>query len=240
MRFFLFLLISLSTYLSADDILLDAAFRCWSAEASGEVGDLGSESTVDDDSDPGYSLIFRVDFGRTISELSYTKFQISSPFQLGNTFRGFAPIQQAKTKLDLETFDLNFRNLIYEDEYISLRWSYGLSVLDLRNTVHDIFGNRAHMNVSGYIPVLGLEGEWYWSRDLSIRSHARFGDLNIGSDDVRIKDLELGLIYMPYDSFNVELGYKNYSLDVSDTSNGITTILEENLKGPYTQVNWLF
>jgi|SaaInl4_135m_RNA_FD_contig_81_408419_length_4269_multi_4_in_0_out_0_4 hypothetical protein len=240
MRTTLTLFLLFTIFSVADDILLDAAFRCWNAETDGVVGDIGALSSVTDDSDPGYTLVFRVDFGRTISELAYTKFQISSPFQIGNTFRGFTPAQSAKTKLDLETFELNFRNLIYEDEYVSLRWAYGLTVLDLQNTVHDSLANRANMNVSGYIPMLGLEGEWYWKRDLSLRSHVRFGDLNIGSDDVRIKDIELGLVYMPYDAFNVELGYKNYSLDVSDTSAGITTILEQNLKGPYTQINWLF
>lgn len=239
MRLLLVILFTLASQLQASDILMDAAFRYWSAEASGVVGDLGSESTQKDDSDAGYSLVFRLDFGRTISELSYTKFELSSPFEPGKTFREYTPVQQAKSTLDFQTFDLNFRNLIHEDEYISLRWSYGLTVLDLTNKVHDSVVDR-HLNITGYVPTVGVEGEWFWRRDLSIRSHLRFGDLNIGSDDVRIKDLEMGLVYMPYDAFNLELGYKNYSLDVGKTSNGTTTILEQNLKGPYTQVNWLF
>ena len=193
MRLLFIILFFVASHLQANDILMDAAFRYWSAEASGVVGDLGAESTQKDESDAGYSLVFRLDFGRTISELSYTKFELSSPFELGKTFRDYTPVQAAKTKLDMQTIDLKFRNLIHEDEYVSMRWSYGLSVLDLTNTVHDSLVERK-LNIKGYVPTIGIEGEWFWSRDLSVRSHLRFGDLNIGSDDVRIKDLELGLI----------------------------------------------
>ncbi len=222
------------------DILMDSALKYWNVKTKGVVGDSGSESSVTDNSDEVFSLTFRMDFGRTISELVFSKFNISSPFSIGSSFRGFAPVGQARSRLELKTFDFNFRNLILEDEYISLRWMYGLSVLDIKNTVHDINGNHASMNVDGAVPVLGLEGEWFWLKNFSIRSHYRYGDFNVMSDEIRIKDFELGLIYMPYDAFNFELGFRNYSLDVTEKAANRITRVSEDIKGPYSQFNWLF
>ena len=57
MRTTLTLFLLFTIFSVADDILLDAAFRCWNAETDGVVGDIGALSSVTDDSDPGYTLV---------------------------------------------------------------------------------------------------------------------------------------------------------------------------------------
>jgi hypothetical protein len=234
------LLIFVNPHLFSADVLMDSALRYWNVRTNGVAGDWGSESSISDSSDEVFSLTFRMDFGRSIAELVYSKFNISAPFTIGKSFRGFAPAGQARSRFELQTLDFNFRNLIMEDEYISLRWIYGLSLLDIENTVHDVTGNRASMNTDGVVPVLGLEGEWFWLKNFSIRSHYRYGDFNVMSDEIRLKDFEIGMIYMPYDAFNFEVGFRNYSLDVIEKAANRMTRVGLDIKGPYSQFNWLF
>lgn len=244
------ILISIALFLAvlvaphfAGQSLYDAYFRFWNVKSSGTVGDAGALASVNDKSDAVWSFAFRVDTGHTISEIVYSKFNISSPIDSNNTFQGipFTTANQTRSRLKLQDLSINFRNLIFEDEYISMRWDYGMKFLDFQNTQFDTIGNRLISDAEGYLPYVGIEGEWFIRNFLSLRGHVRYSDFNLAGEDMRWKDFELGLVYTPYDVVNFEVGWKNYSLDVEDVGPaGTRTQFSQNMKGLYSQLNWLF
>lgn len=238
----LFVLCITSCPLSAYEPLMDASVRWWNVQSKGSMGDKGLGASINDKSDVGLGLYFRIDFGRTITEMVYSRFNISSPIlnnnQLMNT--PFQTTNQARFRMDLDTYDFHARNLIHENEYVSLRWSYGLTILDLKATQFDVFGSNAVVDSAGAVPMLGMEAEWFIRSDISLRSHYRFGDRNLGSDDMRLKDFEMALIWAPWYSANLELGYRNFSVDFEKTFSNHRSFLKQDYRGLYSQLNWQF
>ena len=226
----------------AYEALFDASLRWWNPQTKGGVGDFNRSASVHDKSDTGLGLSFRIDFGRTITELVYSRFNISSPLLNNNhlVLTPFLTADQARFRVEMDTYDIHARNLIHENEYVSLRWSYGITFLDTDVSQFDVNGTNARIDSSGLVPMLGIEAEWFIRNDLSLRSHYRFGDRNIGSDDMRLKDFEMALIWAPWYAANLELGYRNFSVDLSKQFTAHQSFLKQDYRGLYSQVNWQF
>lgn len=226
----------------AYESLMDASLRWWNVQSRGSAGDQGSGTSIRDKSDVGLGLAFRIDFGRTITEMVYSRFNVSSPIlnnnQLMNT--PFTTGDQARFRMDLDTYDFHARNLIHENEYVSLRWSYGLTFLDLKASQFDVMGTSAVIDSAGAVPMLGMEAEWFIRSDLSFRSHYRFGDRNLSSDDIRLKDFEMAMVWAPWYSANFELGYRNLSVDLEKKFANHRSFVRQDYRGLYSQLNWQF
>ena len=235
-----FFLISFAQPLLAYD--LDASLRWWNPQTRGTVGDIGQGASVHDKSDTGHALAFRIDFGRTITELVYSRFNIGSPILNNNELMSvpFMTSNQSQFIVKMDTYDLHARNLIHKNKNLSLRWSYGITYLEADVSQSDVLGNSARMDSAGAVPMLGIEGEWFISNRLSFRSHYRFGDRNIGSDDMRLKDFEVALIWAPWSSANLEVGYRNLSVDLTKQFDNHQTFLKQDYRGMYSQLNWQF
>ncbi len=226
----------------AYEALFDASLRWWNPQTKGGVGDINRGASVHDKSDTGLGLSFRMDFGRTITELVYSRFNISSPILNNNhlMMTPFLTSNQARFRVKMDTYDIHARNLIHENEYVSLRWSYGITYLDADVSQFDVMGSNARMDTAGVVPMLGMEAEWFITNDISFRSHYRFGDRNIGSDDMRLKDFEMALIWAPWYAANLELGYRNLSVDLIKDFPTHKSYLKQDYRGLYSQLNWQF
>tara|TARA_Y100000589_G_scaffold297922_1_gene306078 strand:+ start:261 stop:998 length:738 start_codon:yes stop_codon:yes gene_type:complete len=236
------LLILFAQPVLAYEALFDASLRWWNPQTKGSVGDSNQAASVYDKSDTGLGLSFRIDFGRTITELVYSRFNISSPILNNNEFISttFTTSNQARFRVEMDTYDLHARNLVHENEYVSLRWSYGITFLEADVSQFDVLGSKARMDSGGAVPMLGIEAEWFIRNDLSFRSHYRFGDRNIGSDDMRLKDFEMALIWAPWYAANLELGYRNLSVDLNKQFTNHQSFLKQDYRGLYSQLNWQF
>ena len=238
--FCLFILFAQS--IPAYEALFDASLRWWNPQTKGGLGDQNLAASVHDKSDTGLGLAFRIDFGRTITELVYSRFNISSPTLNNNhlMMTPFLTTNQSRFRVEMDTYDIHARNLIHENEYVSLRWSYGITVLEADISQFDVLGSQATMDTAGVVPMLGIEAEWFITNDVSFRSHYRFGDRNIGSDDMRLKDFELALIWAPWYAANLELGYRNLSVDLVKDFSTHQSFLKQDFRGLYSQLNWQF
>ena len=234
--------ISIGQSLSAYEALFDASLRWWNPQTKGAVGDYNRGASVHDKSDTGLGLSFRMDFGRTITEMVYSRFNISSSILNNNELMAtpFLTANQSRFRVEMDTYDFHARNLIHENEYVSLRWSYGITYLDADVSQFDVLGSNARMETAGVVPMLGIEAEWFITNDLSFRSHYRFGDRNIGSDDMRLKDFEMALIWAPWYAANLELGYRNLSVDLTKKFPAHQSFLKQDYRGLYSQLNWQF
>tara|TARA_Y100000589_G_scaffold78412_1_gene72108 strand:- start:1928 stop:2659 length:732 start_codon:yes stop_codon:yes gene_type:complete len=221
---------------------IESSMRWWNPQTRGTVGDANQGASVYDKSDTGLGLAFRVDFGRTITELVYSRFNIGSPILNNNQLMStpFRTSNQSEFIIKMDTYDLHARNLIHKNKNISLRWSYGITYLEADISQSDILGSSAKVESSGVVPMLGIEAEWYIRNSLRMRSHYRFGDRNIGSDDMRLKDFEVALIWAPWSATSLELGYRNLSVDLNKQFTGHQSFLKQDYRGLYSQVNLQF
>jgi hypothetical protein len=237
LRFLLILLVFTSHNWSTSNFS-EVFARYWYATVDGKIGDPGSEARVDD-SGSAFSLGTRMDFGHSISELIYTRFSIDSPLLDTGNFLG-AAFPRANTTYEFDGHEISFRfkRFLHDTKDLSVKWIYGLNYLKLKNKlVNSTAGIYGTVEPEGYIPIVGLEGEWYITNKFSFRSQFLYSNFNISSDEIRSKDMEFGLVYSPIQDVDVELGYRNYSLDIFTEGN---IEIQHDIKGPYAQANWFF
>jgi hypothetical protein len=145
-----------------------------------------------------------------------------------------------KYKLSGYRVDFQVRNLLFEDSHQSFRWIYGFSHVahqhELKDTVI-VPGLIGSYKPGAWMPLLGLEGRWYLHSALTLKASMLYSEYNIREDDVRLKDLDAGLYYMPTSSIDIGLGYRKSFYDMKRASD---VGFSYNIGGPYMQLNWLF
>ncbi|MCO4780751.1 MAG: hypothetical protein KC646_00400 [Candidatus Cloacimonetes bacterium] len=236
-----------ATPLGLNNVMVDGYFRYWNVSDRGTIGDTGNTANFNGDSDNAYSIGVKLDFGQSITDLMYTKFDTMSDLLSTQTvaLNGTSYVANQRTNLfKASQLDFHLKHLIFDNEATSFRWIGGLTYIDFKDQtrIKVAMGNGSDMNSTGILPVVGLEAEWFIRSNLSLRSHVKFSDFNLGSDDMRLKDFEIGMVYSPMDILDLEFGYKKYSLDVFSTQNGsgIMRKSSHDLSGLYSQLNWLF
>ncbi|PCJ19560.1 MAG: hypothetical protein COB02_07385 [Candidatus Cloacimonadota bacterium] len=233
--------------LEVKDVMVDGYFRYWNVSDKGSIGDKGSMAHFDGGSSNAYSIGARFDFGQSITDLMYTKFDTMSDLLSNQTVSLNGTPYAANTRTNLfkaSQLDFHLKHLIFDNEAISFRWIAGLTYIDFKDQtrIKTFMGNGSDMNSTGVLPVIGLETEWFIRTNLSLKSHVKFSEFNLGSDDMRMKDFEFALVYSPMDILDLEFGYKRYSLDVFSAQNntGIMRKSSHDLSGLFSQINWLF
>ncbi|MCJ8345896.1 hypothetical protein MJH12_10170 [bacterium] len=230
-----------------NNVMVDGYFRYWNVSDRGSIGDTGAMGAFNGEGSSAYSMGVKLDFGQSITDLVFTKFDTMSDLMGTQTVSLNGTTYQANTRTNLfkaTKLDFHLKHLIFDNEAISFRWIGGLSYIDFKDQtrVKATMGNGSDVNSTGILPVVGLEGEWFIRSNLSLRSHVKFSEFNLGSDDMRMKDFEFGLVYSPMDILDLEFGYKKYSLDVFSTqsASGVMRKASHDLSGLYSQINWLF
>jgi hypothetical protein len=233
---FLSIFISVS---SSNPGFIDSYLRFWYTNVTGSAGDSMGNGYVDD-SDWNIGLGVKMVQGKSVTELIWSRFDTSAPLHNTGIFGGAAFPAGTNFTLEGNSIELLMRRYIFESNQGSFQLMAGFNYMDLDYSLIDGTYSVKPRSIAsiGYLPFIGMAGDWYINRVLSMRGSLKYSEINLGSDEFRMKDLEFGLVYSPLRDMDFEVGYRNLSLDIQPDNSNVT--LSHDMKGPYLQMNYLY
>jgi hypothetical protein len=247
------------------DVLYDGYVRYWDAKYDGQAGATRSVAVGPVDLEEGsssgnMSYGVRIDTGRTLTDLIYSKFDLDSyafafprgaggAVDLANPANFMQMNRGDRVNMNMDRVDIQIRNPLVRNRDFVLRYLAGLTWLDVNQRFYSSRPGAApgtlqygELNREVVLPVAGLEAEFFLGYRLSLRAQYKNGFMGIGSsDDAQYSEYEAAVVYTPANSWEVELGYK--ALDIELTireDHAAEHKIDTKAKGPFAQLNYLF
>jgi len=193
----------------------------WDQDFSGRIsGDLGSATGTGtiakaNSREFGFrssSKIFGMEF-----ELGYIKLDNATTIDGTFNFGGVEFNTNSHLNFDVTIYELFPKINLAKLKDSSLKFIYGLKVLDVGATVTDTFvlGRTERFDETIFLPQVGFHGAVRLTDTIRIDGSYKWLDLEISDIDVRAVDMQLGLAYRMSDGGDAVLGYRKFEYNVA-------------------------